>query len=180
MRATFHFGSIKIALMVILLLAFGCSKKTTTTSTADAGKYSEDLSVWRDKLIKDDTAKSVVTQVSTEVKKDPTRYVEPKFAVNENLDIILDSISKINLENGYVDGYTIQVYSGVKREEALNVKKDLTTSLPQLDSEVQYVQPNFRVRTGKYYDRLSAQKDYLAVKRYFPHAIVIPDRIAIN
>ena len=78
-----------------------------------------------------------------------------------------------------VDGYTIQVYSGVKREDALNVKKKLTQSLPDLESDVEYRQPNFRVRTGKYFNRLEAQKDYLAVKRHFPNAIVIPDRIGI-
>jgi hypothetical protein len=72
------------------------------------------------------------------------------------------------------------VYSGIKREDALNVRKKLSQSLPELDSEVQYRQPNFRVRTGQYFTRLEAQKDYLAVKRHFPNAIVIPDRVPMQ
>ena len=109
-----------------------------------------------------------------------TQYVEAKFAINNALDNVLDSISRINLSVGYVDGYTIQVYSGLRQEEALKAKKQLTTSLPDVSAEVQYVQPNYRVRVGKYYDRFNAQKDYAAVKRYFPNAILIPERIAIQ
>ena len=47
-------------------------------------------------------------------------------------------------------------------------------------SEVVYAQPNFRVKVGKYYTRIDAQRDYVAVKKYFPTAIVIPDKVAIN
>src|SRR5690606_34665609 len=98
----------------------------------------------------------------------------------EQVDMILDSIYAENIRRAFVDGYTIQVYSGIRREDALEVKKKMTQSLPELESDVQYRQPNFRVRTGKYLSRLEAQKDYLAVRRYFPNAIVIPDRIEIQ
>jgi hypothetical protein len=96
------------------------------------------------------------------------------------VDPILDSIYKENISKGFVDGYTIQVYSGIKREDALNVKKKLSQSLPDLRSEVEYRQPNFRVRSGQYLSRMEAQKDYLAVKKHFPNAIVIPDRIPMQ
>ena len=56
----------------------------------------------------------------------------------------------------------------------------LASSLPDLSSEVEYAQPNFRVKVGKYYTRIDAQRDYIAVKKYFPTAIVIPDKVAIN
>jgi hypothetical protein len=170
-----------ISCVVIGALVASCSPKTTTTtSSSTPGKYSEDLSVWRAKQTAPDTTKKAqATQVTTG-KDQPSQYVEAKFAVNESLDAVLDSINRINLSNGLVDGFTIQVYSGTKREEALNVKKQLSGSLPELDAEVQYVQPNFRVRAGKYYDRLQAQKDYIAIRRFFPNAIVIPERIQIR
>lgn len=107
-------------------------------------------------------------------------YIDPQYAVNEQIDAVLDSLYDQNLSSGYIDGYTIQVYSGINREDALNIKKKLSQSVPDLESDVQYRQPNFRVRTGKYLTRLEAQKDYLAVKRHFPNAIVIPDRIAMQ
>jgi hypothetical protein len=170
-------------IFIMLIIAVGCSSKVTTpgsTTATPSGKYTEDLSTWRPKEPVADTIKNKNTAVQPSDKGQPSHYVDAKFAVNQSLDNVLDSIKRINLANGNIDGFTIQIYSGVKREEALNVKKDLAVALPGLDSEVQYVQPNFRVRAGKYYDRLQAQKDYLAIKRHFPNAIVIPDRIPIN
>jgi len=159
------------------LLLSGCGPKVITGTSAGTGKYSEDLSVWRPQATK--TVDSVKTPTTPERTR-TSQYVEARYAVNGQVDTILDSIYRENHERGFVDGYTIQVYSGIKREDALNVRKKMTQSLPDLESEVQYRQPNFRVRTGQYFSRLEAQKDYLAVKRHFPNAIVIPDRIPMQ
>jgi hypothetical protein len=166
--------------ILLIVFAAGCAPKTTTTSTStNTGKYSEDLSIWRPKdSMPPDTIKNRSTQ-NTQIQKS-TALVEAKFTVNNELDTVLDSIGRINKANGVIDGFTIQVYSGVKREEALNANKEISVALPDLDSDVQYVQPNFRVRVGKYYDRLEAQKDFLAIKKHFPNAIVIPERIPIQ
>jgi hypothetical protein len=169
-----------VIIVLVFTVAVACGPKVTTTSTTASGsKHSEDLSAWRPKETATDTVKKV-SEVPATNTKNQSKTVTPKLAINGQLDTILDSISEYNLVNGYVDGFTIQVYSGIKRDEALNAKKELSISLPDFDAEVQYVQPNFRVRSGKYYDRLEAQKDYLAIKKYFPDAIVIPDRIPIN
>ncbi|HEY9489994.1 MAG TPA: SPOR domain-containing protein [Chryseosolibacter sp.] len=161
-------------------LFMGCSSRISTSgSTAGTGKYVEDLSVWRPEAEKKvvDTAETAPT---TPERTRTNKYVEARYAVNDQVNPVLDSIYRQNLDKGFIDGYTIQVYSGIKREDALNVKKRMTQSLPDLESDVEYRQPNFRVRTGKYFTRLEAQKDYLSVKRHFPNAIVIPDRIEIQ
>ena len=160
-----------------LILISGCASKVTTSGTTGGGKYSEDLSVWRPETVKTiDSAKTSTVPERTRT----NQYVEARYAINGQVDAVLDSIYEQTLSKRFLDGYTIQVYSGIKREDALNNKKKLSQSLPDLESDVQYMQPNFRVRTGKYLTRLEAQKDYLAVKRYFPNAIVIPDRISID
>jgi hypothetical protein len=163
-------------ILVVSLMAFGCASTRTTSTTTGTGKYTEDLSVWRPETTK--VIDSVKTTTPERIRKN--EYVPAKFAVNAEVDTILDSIYQQNLEKGIVDGFTIQVYSGTKREDALNIRKKLTQSLPDLQSDVQYRQPNFRVLSGKYFTRLEAQQDYLSVKRYFPNAIVIPDRIPLN
>lgn len=170
-------------LLVLITVLASCSSKVSTSSSGSpaGGKYSEDLSALRTSQLKTDSSKNAKTAIpiknNTEVKRDPSIYVEARHNVNESIDVVLDSIDRINLSYGLIDGFTIQIYSGTKREEALNVKKQLSTALPQLDADVQFVQPNFRVRTGRYYNRFDAQKEYMAVKRYFPNAIIIPDRI---
>lgn len=160
------------------LFLIGCAtqKKTTTTQTG-AQKYSEDLAVWRPKV--EPPVSDVTTPTASDGRK-PTAYIEPKFAVNKKLDTVLDSIDHFNLQRNFIDGFTIQVYSGMKREDALNAKKELNTELPDLQSEVHYSQPNFRVKVGRYFNRIDAQRDYVEVKKYFPTAIVIPDKVSIN
>jgi hypothetical protein len=166
--------------LVALLFASGCAPKTTTSTSQSTGKHSEDLSIYRPKIEEADTSKSTATTTVDNSVRNPSVYVEARQAINEPLDAVLDSIDRINLSNGTIDGFTIQLYSGVKREEALSIKKEMAFVLPKVDAEVQYVQPNFRVRAGKYIDRIEAQKDYMTIKKHFPSAIVIPDRIPIS
>lgn len=166
-----------IVLVALIVLA-GCkpSQKTQTTASQD-GKYSEDLSALRPKA--DEHAQDNST-TPDKIKRDPKATTEAKFTVNKQLDAVLDSIDQINLSMKNIEGYTIQVYSGKNREDALNIKKQLTQTIPGLTSEVQYEQPNFKVKSGRYYTRLEAQKDFNLIKKHFPTAIVVPGQISVN
>lgn len=168
--------SLYVSCLVVFVMGCATQKKATTSSTG-GGKYSEDLSVWRPK--EEPLVSETKTPTEQEGRKQ-TAYMEPKYAVNKKLDTVLDSIDHFNLQRNFIDGFTIQVYSGLKREDALNAKKELASSLPDLETEVQYSQPNFRVKVGKYFNRIDAQKDFVEVKKYFPTAIVIPDKVSIN
>lgn len=174
MKQTTHL--IGIFGLALLFAACAATKKTSTVSSGGT-KYSEDLSPLRPKVT-ETPADGNTTTTTVEARKQTT-YMEPKFAVNKKLDGVLDSIDRINVQRTFLDGFTIQVYSGSRREEAIKVKQELTSLLPDLQSEVLYSQPNFRVKVGKYYSRIEAQKDYLDVKKRFPTAIVIPDKVAI-
>lgn len=164
--------------LVALVIAVGCKpiQKTTTTTSQD-GKYSEDLSVLRPNV--EEQAQDNIT-TPDKIKRDPKAHVDAQFTINKRLDGVLDSIDRLNLNRRSIEGYTIQVYSGTNKDDALNAKKQLTLSAPNLNSEVQYEQPNFKVRSGKYYTRLEAQKDFDQIKKSFPAAIVVPGQISIN
>jgi hypothetical protein len=167
-----------LPILAVVVLVIGCkSTQTGTTSSSQEGKYSEDLSAMRPKV--EETTTSTTTS-PTETKRDPKAYVEPKFTINKQLNALLDTIDHQNLNRKFIEGYTIQVYAGQKREDALNVKKQLTISVPGITSEVQYEQPNFKVKSGKYFTRLEAQKDFEQIKKYFPSAILVPGQISIN
>lgn len=162
---------------VVLVIISGCkpSQKTQATASQD-GKYSEDLSSLRPKV--EQTQENTTTP--DKIKHDPKAHVDAQFTVNKRLDAVLDSIDRLNLNRKSIEGYTIQVYSGTNKDEALNAKKQLTLAAPNLISDVQYEQPNFKVRSGRYYNRLEAQKDFDQIKKYFPSAIVVPGQISIN
>ena len=165
--------------ILVVLAACASKKPTTRTSTTvppkQTGQYSEDLSSLRPVVQATDDKTPVV---ATDDRK-ATPYVEAKYNVNKQVDTVLDSIDRLNLHDKYVEGFTIQVYSGVK-QEALNVKRQLTQTLPEVSSDLIYQQPTFRVKIGKYTSRLEAQRDYLLVKKHFPAAIVVPEKIPLN
>jgi len=100
--------------------------------------------------------------------------------VNEKVDMVLDSIDRFNLMRRSVDGYTIQIYSGQNREDAMNTKKKMATEIPDLTANLQYQQPKFRVTVGKYYSKLEAYQDLTKLRKSFSSAILVPEKIAIR
>jgi hypothetical protein len=101
-------------------------------------------------------------------------------AVNGKVDEVLDSIALFNKSRLFIDGYTIQIYSGLKREEAMNAKKKIADEAQGLTAELNYIQPKWRVKTGSYFTRLEAQRDLHRLKRIFPNAILIPEKVALR
>ena len=137
--------------------------------------YYEDLSSLRPKVNVETISPKDSLRIKTQVPPTPVQY-----AVNEKVDAILDSIDKFNLTRKFVDGHTIQIYSGQKKDEALNTKTKMSELIPDLKANVQYQQPKFRVTVGKYFTRLEAQRDLYRLKRVFANAILVPERIMIR
>jgi septal ring-binding cell division protein DamX len=106
--------------------------------------------------------------------------VHPVKNVNTKVDAVLDSIDRINLTRKFVDGFTIQIYSGQRREDAMNTKQKMVTEVSDLTSTLQYIQPKFTVTVGSYLTRIDAQKDLVRLKKYFANAILVPEKILIR
>ena len=173
--------------MIRFLVIVGCfivvaCKTTKISSTNQRGGYHEDLSVYRPQVEVQEVQQQSAQQQTTEPvgQRDPKEFVEAKYSVNKQLDAVLDSIDRLNLTRRFIDGYTIQVYFGANQKDALNARKELIGRMPDVESSLDYVQPNFKVRAGKYFTRLEAQSDYAMIKKLFPAAIVIPDKIQIK
>jgi hypothetical protein len=138
--------------------------------------YHEDLSKLRPKF-EQPTDTKIEKDTAKEIK---VASVTPTKTVNAKVDVILDSLDLFNLMRKYIDGYTIQIYSGQKREEAMNTKKKMQEEVPELIATLQYQQPKFRVTIGKYFTKLEAQKDLLVLRRNFSTAILVPEKIPIR
>ncbi len=105
--------------------------------------------------------------------------VKPTMLVNDKVNSVLDSIDRINSMRKFVPGYTIQIYSGLNREEAGNARKRLLEEL-DMRADLQYIQPKFRVRVGYYFTSIDAQKDFVRLRRIFPNAILVPENVPIR
>lgn len=157
------------ATFIILFLSISCAAQKNNNKSY----YHEDLYSLRPKF-QDAPDTANLNQDRKKGEVIPTRNV------NERVDVVLDSINRFNVTRKFIDGYTIQIYSGQNREEAMNTKKKMATDAAELNAELEYNQPKFRVRVGNYFSRLDAQKDLIRLKRPFPNAILVPEKILVR
>ncbi|UXE66212.1 MAG: SPOR domain-containing protein [Chryseotalea sp. WA131a] len=150
------------------LVSFSCQAQKT------AKPYYEDLSSLRPKVT------LVAKKKDTLIQSTRQENIPPKYNVNEKVDFVLDSIDRFNLTRKFVDGYTIQIYSGQKKDDALKVQKTLVEENSSFVPSIQYQQPKFRVTVGKYFTRIEAQRDLVKLKRIFSSASLVPERIMIK
>lgn len=154
-------------LLLLLVLLTGGRAEAQRRKNA----YSEDLQKYRPEL----PAPQKITAPEPVKAKDPAR-----FTVNEKVDAVLDSIDRFNATKLFMDGFTVQIYSGQKKQEALDVNKTLTESDLGLKADIQFVQPKFRVVVGKYVTRLEAHRDLYRLRKLFPNAIIIPEKVPVK
>lgn len=161
----------RLILLIIVLLVACKARVHTPVST-----YSEDLSIHRPLPVVEIEEEVEVVE-KNETYEVPQEEYKP---LTGHIKAELDSIAKIvyfkNKSGKYVDGFVIQAYLGNSREEANTIKTDMDTFFPELNPRVTYRQPNFRVKAGKFLNRLEAYKIYNEVKTKFSKAILIPER----
>ena len=110
----------------------------------------------------------------------PVERIAATNTVNDKVNSVLDSLDRFNSTRMFTDGFTVQIYSGQKKQEALEVNKSLSESTLGLQADIQFVQPKFRVIVGKYYTRLEAHRDLYRLRKLFPDAIIIPEKVPVR
>ena len=161
----------------LVLLNIACAVQQST-SNSSAETHAEDLRMERIKF--EEEPKKDVSAANVPESKDPHKNIPATQTVNVKVDSVLDSLDRLNQYRTFVDGFTIQIYSGQNREEAIGAKSKMVMEANDLDASVQYTQPKFRVTSGQYYSKLEAQKDLLRIRKLFPNAILIPEKISIK
>lgn len=163
-------------LFIVSIIFMACSPGAVPTSS-DAERYKEDLSYLRPTYseITDQSDTIVVSQ-----NEPMEKSIEAKFDVTKELNAILDSIDVLRRDKRFVDGFTIQVYSGYDSEKATKARGRVYSILENSNPSLKFEEPNFKVKVGNYYSRLEAQKDYALIKEKFSSALIIPQRIYIQ
>lgn len=163
--------------MIMVFLILDCSPKIGQYSSTG---YQEDISNFRDEY-RVDLGQSVNANPDLESIEyvGQTEKVLPENDITPQINALLDSMTVRNQGIRYVQGYTIQVYNGTSREEAKWSEKRIYQIYDGAEPVIKYVQPNFKVKVGQYTDRLEAQQLFMKLKKDFPNAMIIPDKIAI-
>lgn len=163
-----------------ITLATGACVQQPTSST-DVNAYSEDVGRYRTAVMNDitpalDTLRPVRDQAnSNQVAAVPVPATHDQTA---SINALLDSISSYNARIPYVEGFTILVYSGTNRERATLVQREVSNL--GYSPVFQYSRPNFKVKVGRFTDRLEARRMHLFMKQHFPTAIMVPERIILQ
>ncbi len=135
--------------------------------------YSEDLSIHRPDIA---PVQEEVEDQSVEL-QDPVQLTDH---IRTELDSILSIIIAGNLKKEYWDGFTIQVYNGLNREQAYGVRATVEDMELNLPVRLEYRQPNYKVKVGLYFDQLTAHTDLITLKEKFSASLLIPEKIKLS
>jgi hypothetical protein len=158
--------NIWIGLLIIGLNACGFVKKMDKSSEVYAN-YSEDLSSTRISFpnIKTLESKDSKTPESNNLDTD-----------NQGLESALANLTRKNTEDKFYSGYTVLVYSGVDRDMAFKTRNTLYSIFPEVKIDMQYQQPRYLIKAGKYVNRVEALANFYKLKESFPSSRIIQDR----
>lgn len=151
----------------------GC-KSSSVSGKSGPSEYKEELGHLRPNL---DEVKEEPDAESFVEREVSVNYVEP---IKEELDSVNQIIIANNRQTRYEDGFTIQIYTGNDRQAANQAQERALIINPDLTPVISYHQPSYKVKVGEYLDRLEAHAVYEELKKEFPLALLIPERIKIN
>lgn len=95
---------------------------------------------------------------------------------NVSRDARLDSLLEIKIEmqkrHLLGENYTIQIHSGTL-SDGQDIVRDFESTFPEWPVMIHYETPNYKVWTGNFSVRLSADQALKAIERKFPSAFIL-------
>jgi hypothetical protein len=99
------------------------------------------------------------------------------YESNEVKSIVQKGSDCAHASHGQFRGYRIQINFGQDRNEANKVRGDFSAKYPGIPTYMSYQQPYFKVNVGDYRTKLEAVKNLNMVRKNYPGAFVIIDKI---
>lgn len=152
----------------------------TSSRIAASGVYDEDLSIYRDTIAASFNQK--VFDVDTALRASNVKRIDiiPSQHIGYELDSVINIMIEARKDVKYLDGYTIQLYSGNDRYKASNIRASAAMLVQDVSPKISYEQPNYKVKFGQYFTRLEANVHYARLKKEFSRAVLVPARIPID
>ncbi len=88
---------------------------------------------------------------------------------NPKIDQLVKVYNKVNSTRGY---YQIQVGFG-SYEKAQNLKSQVDIDFPGWYSKIEFQEPTYRVRLGKFQNPLEAERRFREVRKKYPSAMLL-------
>jgi len=156
-----------LSIVLVAALAFSCA--AVKKRPADEFRnYEEDLSATRYTFPELPDPEAMVTT--------PAAGAGAGNPINSQLDEAVDYFVRNNKAERHYSGFTILVYSGVDRDRAFETRNTLYSEFPNIKAFMEYQQPRYLVKVGRYINRIEAQSQYSKIKEKFPTTRIIQDR----
>lgn len=91
---------------------------------------------------------------------------------NAKLDSLLEMKIKWDRENFENSYYTIQIHYG-SLQNAEDIQTRFEKIFPDIPTDLSFETPNYKVQSGRYKNKLYAQKTLDSIKPYFPSAFLL-------
>jgi hypothetical protein len=96
----------------------------------------------------------------------------------EGIEELVDIQVEVNERMGGVEGWRIQLYSGLgpaAKQKALKVKGRFLNNFPGYDADLSFTSPNWRVRVGNYRHKHEALQLLNDLRKIFPNCYIVKD-----
>lgn len=166
----------KLWLLCALLWAASCSPKIIPNAQEDFAQYRKHYDYEREVYTGDNPDQ--ILEVYLEY--DSTTQ---KFDITERLHVMLDYIPKVikkPYEKKELAGWRIQIYRGRSREAASRARERCYNLFQnRVTPYLTYSAPTYRVKVGDFLERYEYADILKALRREFPDAIPVPDKVNI-
>jgi hypothetical protein len=96
----------------------------------------------------------------------------------EGIEELVDIQVEVNERMGGVEGWRIQLYSGLgpaAKQKALKVNGRFLNNFPGYDADLSFTSPNWRVRVGNYRHKHEALQLLNDLRKIFPNCYIVKD-----
>lgn len=144
--------------------------KPAAATAARQNQPAEDLSMYRPKFTAPPAPRPAAAKT----------FVAPTATVNAQIDQRLRDQAYTNQNVKYTQGYRIQAYVGLERDEAMAIRRAVISRYPEETDYLVFKQPIYRLFVGDYPSRLEAERAMLRIKPLAPKAELQPAQVLIN
>ena len=120
--------------------------------------------------------KKVVSTAKMPINRRDTLLSPPVYSLGTAIDALIHQRGKILHTEGFINGYSLQIYKGVSRNDAEYFLEYISDTLY---STVTYQQPYYTLWEGFFLDRLEGHRRLFQLKKRLSRVILVPRKIPI-
>ncbi|MDX1906203.1 MAG: SPOR domain-containing protein [Bacteroidia bacterium] len=184
-------NSVAMLLTASLLLWGGGDddKKKPVRGTAVYQRHEQaDVSAYRDRvdftMPEPKAPAPLIVPVQVPAGKSVAPYFKGGARVYVDADPRLEQLvtrhTQLNQKIEKIQGFRVQVYVGNDRDAANAARQSLLSLYTDSPSYVDFVTPNYTVKTGDFPERERAAEFCRLVRQTFPGAVVVPDQVVVR